>query len=72
MTLFKINLEDCGCFCIDLDTISSFYIGIGNKLKILPIGGSEYITPITISAQDAKRLVEAWESRDGGERINAI
>lgn len=48
MTLFKINLEDCGCFCIDLDTISSFYIGIGNKLKILPIGGSEYIAPITI------------------------
>lgn len=72
MTLFKINLEDCGCFCIDLDTISSFYIGVGNKLKILPIGGSEYITPITISAQDAKHLVEAWESRDGGERINAV
>ena len=72
MTLFRINLEDCGCFYIDLDTISSFYIGIGNKLKILPIGGSEYIAPITICAQDAKRLVEAWESRDGGERINAI
>lgn len=72
MTLFRINLEDCGCFCIDLDTISSFYIDLGNKLKILPIGGSEYITPITISAQDAKRLVETWESRDGGERINAV
>lgn len=72
MTLFKINLEDSGCFCIDLDTISSFYIGVGNKLKILPIGGSEYIAPITICAQDAKRLVEAWENRDGGERINAI
>lgn len=63
MTLFRINLEDGGCFCIDLDTISSFYIGIGNKLKILPIGGSEYIAPITICAQDAKRLVEAWENR---------
>lgn len=72
MTLFRINLEDCGCFCIDLDTISSFYIGFGNKLKILPIGGSDYIAPITICPQDAKRLVEAWESRDGGERINAI
>lgn len=72
MTLFRINLENCGYFCIDLDTISSFYIGVGNKLKILPIGGSEYITPITISAQDAKRLVEAWENRDGGERINAV
>ena len=72
MTLFRINLEDSGCFCIDLDTISSFYIGIGNKLKILPIGGSEYIAPITICPQDAKRLVEAWENRDGGERINAI
>lgn len=72
MTLFRINLEDSGCFCIDLDTISSFYIGIGNKLKILPIGGSEYIAPITICAQDAKRLVEAWENRDGGERINAV
>ena len=43
MTLFKIKLEDCGYFCIDLDTISSFYIGVGNKLKILPIGGSDYI-----------------------------
>lgn len=63
MTLFKIKLEDCGCFCIDLDTISSFYIGIGNKLKILPIGGNDYITPITISDVDAKRLVEAWENR---------
>lgn len=63
MTLFRINLEDSGCFCIDLDTISSFYIGIGNKLKILPIGGSEYIAPITICAQDAKRLVETWENR---------
>lgn len=63
MTLFKINLEDCGCFCIDLDTISSFYIGLGNKLKILPIGGSEYIAPITISGADAKRLVETWENR---------
>lgn len=63
MTLFRINLEDCGYFCIDLDTISSFYIGIGNKLKILPIGGSDYIAPITICAQDAKRLVEAWENR---------
>ena len=64
MTLFKINLEDGGCFCIDLDTISSFYIGIGNKLKILPIGGgSDYIAPITICPQDAKRLVEAWENR---------
>ena len=63
MTLFRINLEDCGCFCIDLDTISSFYIGLGNKLKILPIGGSEYIAPITICAQDAKRLVEAGENR---------
>lgn len=63
MTLFKINLEDSGCFCINLDTISSFYIGVGNKLKILPIGGSEYIAPITICAQDAKRLVEAWENR---------
>lgn len=72
MTLFKINLEDSGCFCIDLDTISSFYIGIGNKLKILPIGGSEYIAPITICAQDAKRLIEAWENRDGGEHINAV
>lgn len=63
MTLFRIKLEDCGCFCIDLDTISSFYIGIGNKLKILPIGGNDYITPITISPVDAKRLVEAWENR---------
>lgn len=63
MTLFKIKLEDCGCFCIDLDTISSFYIGIGNKLKILPIGGNDYIAPITISDVDAKRLVEAWENR---------
>lgn len=72
MTLFKINLEDSGCFCIDLDTISSFYIGFGNKLKILPIGGTEYITPITICPQDAKRLVETWESRDEGERINAV
>ena len=63
MTLFRINLEDSGCFCIDLDTISSFYIGLGNKLKILPIGGTEYIAPITICAQDAKRLVEAWENR---------
>lgn len=63
MTLFRINLEDSGCFCIDLDTISSFYIGLGNRLKILPIGGSEYIAPITICAQDAKRLVEAWENR---------
>ena len=72
MTLFRINLEDSGCFCIDLDTISSFYIGIGNKLKILPIGGSDYIAPITICPQDAKRLVEAWESRDGEERINAV
>ena len=69
MTLFKINLEDSGCFCIDLDTISLFYIGIGNKLKILPIGGSDYIAPITICAQDAKRLVEAWENRQ--ERINS-
>ena len=68
MTLFKIQLEDCGYFCIDLDTISSFYIGVGNKLKILPIGGSEYITPITICPQDAKRLLEAWENRQ--ERIN--
>ena len=68
MTLFKIKLEDCGYFCIDLDTISSFYIGVGNKLKILPIGASAYITPITISPIDAKRLVEAWENRQ--ERIN--
>ena len=63
MTLFKIKLKDCGCFCIDLDTISSFYIGIGNKLKILPIGGNDYITPITVSPVDAERLVEAWENR---------
>lgn len=63
MTLFKINLKDGGCFCIDLDTISSFYIGVGNRLKILPIGGSDYIAPITICPQDAKRLVEAWENR---------
>ena len=63
MTLFKIKLEDCGCFCIDLDTISSFYIGFGNKLKILPIGGNDYITPITVSPVDAERLVEAWENR---------
>ena len=63
MTLFRINLEDGGCFCIDLDTISSFYIGIGNKLKILPIRGNEYIAPITICPQDAKRLVETWENR---------
>ena len=68
MTLFKIKLEDCGCFCIDLDTISSFYIGVGNKLNICPIGASAYITPITISPIDAKRLVEAWENRQ--ERIN--
>ena len=63
MTLFKIKLEDCGCFCIDLDTISSFYIGIGNKLKILPIGGNDYITHITFSPVDDERLVEAWENR---------
>ena len=69
MTLFKIKLEDCGYFCIDLDTISSFYIGVGNKLKILPIGGSAYITPITICPQDTKRLIEAWENRQ--ERINS-
>ena len=68
MTLFKIKLEDCGYFCIDLDTISSFYIGVGNKLNICPIGASAYITPITISPIDAKRLVEAWENRQ--ERIN--
>ena len=68
MTLFKIKLEDCGYFCIDLDTISSFYIGVGNKLNICPIGASTYITPITISPIDAKRLVEAWENRQ--ERIN--
>ena len=68
MTLFKIKLEDCGYFCIDLDTISSFYIGVGNKLNICPIGVSAYITPITISPIDAKRLVEAWENRQ--ERIN--
>ena len=67
MTLFKIKLEDCGYFCIDLDTISSFYIGVGNKLKILPIGGSDYIAPITICPQDAKRLLEAWGNRQ--ERI---
>ena len=69
MTLFKIKLEDCGYFCIDLDTISSFYIGVGNKLNICPIGASAYITPITISPIDAKRLVEAWENRQ--ERINS-
>ena len=69
MTLFKIQLEDCGYFCIDLDTISSFYIGVGNKLNICPIGASAYITPITISPIDAKRLVEAWENRQ--ERINS-
>ena len=68
MTLFKIQLEDCGYFCIDLDTISSFYIGVGNKLNICPIGASAYITPITISPIDAKRLLEAWENRQ--ERIN--
>ena len=68
MTLFKIKLEDCGYFCIDLDTISSFYIGIRNKLNICPIGASAYITPITISPIDAKRLLEAWENRQ--ERIN--
>ena len=69
MTLFKIKLEDCGYFCIDLDTISSFYIGVGNKLNICPIGASAYITPITISPIDAKRLLEAWENRQ--ERINS-
>ena len=69
MTLFKIQLEDCGYFCIDLDTISSIYIGVGNKLNICPIGASAYITPITISPIDAKRLVEAWENRQ--ERINS-
>lgn len=70
MTLFRVNLEDCGYFCVDLDTISSFYVGFGNKLHILPIGASSYSTPITISGADAKRLVEAWESRQ--EHIDAL
>ena len=68
MTLFKIQLEDCGYFCIDLDTISSFYIGVGNKLKILLSEALTILTPITICPQDAKRLLEAWENRQ--ERIN--
>lgn len=63
MTLFKIKLTGCGCWCVDLDTISSFYVGVGNRLHILPIGGSAYVNPITISDEDAKRLVEAWENR---------
>ena len=57
MTLFKIKLEDCGYFCIDLDTISSFYIGVGNKLKILPIGGVVYISAFSIGPQVPKRIL---------------
>ncbi len=63
MTLFKIKLIDGGVFCVDLDTISSFYIGSTGKLNLLPIGGSAYATPITICNEDANRLLDLWENR---------
>lgn len=64
MTLFKMKLEGGGCFCVDLDTISSFYIGSTGKLNLLSIGGSAYVTPVSICNGDANRLLDLWENRE--------
>lgn len=72
MTLFEVELDGYKThrWCVDLDTISSFYIGSGDVLHICPKGSSAYITAITICDHDANRLYKAWRGRE--EHINAL
>lgn len=72
MTLFEVELDGVKNhrWCVDLDTISSFYIGSGDTLHICPKGSNAYIAAITICDYDAQRLFKAWRGRE--DRINAI